>query len=623
MKNFTRTIPHKHFEETSFKEISRLLTERGLDINKQSEFSFDIIADLVNSYSHEIFGQDRRESFINLDRLLEEEEIDSKEYKYHSSVQEMLTKIDFDTATGSTPIDKAINTYFIIKDVADKTNSKQPNKNDSDEDKQEQLEELIKKLQEELDKKEPKDKDKGEDKDKEESEDKGEDKESVEEGESDESEDSDGNEGDGEGQDGEGQEGDEDEGEEGSGDSKESKKRKEKGKGKGKNKGEGEEEGEETEEESDEDSNESEGGESEKDNKVKDKDKEKKRSNKDKEGKTGRKETGNDSYDVNKSFKDLEDTTSKLTEDDKRDLAQANNLKRLKDKLELLQEKGLNFNEEQIDYKHNLPVEKVQQALQGYVDMAEVMVSDSSVENLLLRNHSIDLEQNYIQMSVDQKRLFDKLAVLRDRGKIKAVKVKAERKISRMEEYSQLPQLANMSSKLLPTFNYKFATKQLLVKQDKQATKQNLLLLIDDSGSMSYSAKMQWVEALVYNRLDAVLQNNARLMIAWFEGKIHRYTIIENRQQAKEFILNKKSFGSFNGGGTNIERALKEGLNLIKTKFNSDHTNSQILIINDGQDEIDPNFKPGITTSVFILGTDNYELKKVCINSGGMYEKFL
>lgn len=616
MKNFTRTIPHKHFEETSFKEISRLLTERGLDINKQSEFSFDIIADLVNSYSHEVFGQDRRESFLDLDSLLTEKKIDAKEYKYHSSVQEMLTKIDFDKATGNTPIDKAINTYFIIKDIADKTNNKTPNnKKESDEEKQEQLEKLIKKLQEELDKKEKE---------------KSEDKES--------------DEGDDDGQDGEGQDGDEDGGEEGSGDSESDKEGNGAKSGNGKNKKNGKENSKEQEEnkeengegegENGEDSDKDESSdvkadskETNKGSKDKDgesgKDNEEKRSDKDEEGETGRKETGNDSYDINKKFKDLEDTTSKLTENDKRDLAQANSIKRLKDKLELLQEKGLNFNEEEIDYKHNLPIEKVVQALQGYVDMANVMVSDSSIESLILRNHSIDLEQNYIRMSAQQKNLFDRLAILRDRGKIKAVKVKAERKVSRMEEYSQLPQLANMSSKLLPTFNYKFATKQLLVKQDKQATKQNLLLLIDDSGSMSYAAKMQWVEALVYNRLDAVLQNNARLMIAWFEGKIHRYTIIENRQQAKDFILNKKSFGSFNGGGTNIERALKEGLNLIKEKFNSDHTNSQILIINDGQDEIDPKFKPGITTSVFILGTDNNNLKKVCINSGGMYEKFL
>jgi uncharacterized protein with von Willebrand factor type A (vWA) domain len=223
--------------------------------------------------------------------------------------------------------------------------------------------------------------------------------------------------------------------------------------------------------------------------------------------------------------------------------------------------------------------------------------------------------------------LVKKLALLGNRGKIKAIRTSAKTSPQRMSEYGEATRLNSMSSVGLPTYGYKLATKQLVVKKPQQSAKQMLIVLMDISGSMNDSAKQEWVKALLLNRLDAVLKNEAELIVIPFAAEIYpedTWVFVTTKAQAakKAIDLRKSNLFSFSGGGTNVQRASEQTEELIsRKKFGS--KDFQIVIMNDGEDSVDANYKPKVKTHAFILGKDNAGLKSVVESTGGLYERFL
>jgi len=82
-------------------------------------------------------------------------------------------------------------------------------------------------------------------------------------------------------------------------------------------------------------------------------------------------------------------------------------------------------------------------------------------------------------------------------------------------------------------------------------------------------------------------------------------------------------------GGTDVNGCLKKTIEMIKSrtlknisggqdhKLSDDHF--EILIINDGQDSVDPTFHPTIKTHAVCLMESNDNLKNVCHRSSGTY----
>ncbi len=230
-------------------------------------------------------------------------------------------------------------------------------------------------------------------------------------------------------------------------------------------------------------------------------------------------------------------------------------------------------------------------------------------------------------LTSEQKDLIAKLALLGDRGKIKARRTSAEQKMAQMAEYSQVSRMLSLTQMSLPTFGYKFASKQLVVREPRQTARQSLVLLIDNSGSMEKIEKLAWVKALLVNRLDAVAKGEGELYIGWFESDIDESSIVKisNKSEAREF-LQRDFIGNFDGNETNIERAVQTTIDMMsKGKLGQHKLNAikpQIVVINDGNDIV-RNFEPSVPTHGFILGQDNDGMKYMCQSSGGIYERFL
>lgn len=234
-------------------------------------------------------------------------------------------------------------------------------------------------------------------------------------------------------------------------------------------------------------------------------------------------------------------------------------------------------------------------------------------------------------MSDEQRELLEKLALLGDRGAIKARKSSATQTIKQMSEYSDIARISNLTAMGMPTFGYKFATKQLTVRKPKQSCKQLLVVLIDDSSSMNSTDKVRWVKALLLDRCNAVCKGKGELYLVPFEKSADFNATIKlsTKEEVKTFLEEKwKYFPDFRGNGTNIERSLKETCEAITAKQIGEYKlsgldNPQIVIMNDGQDEVNPEQTPEYTSNAFILGRDNKNMEKMISNSGGVYERFL
>lgn len=254
---------------------------------------------------------------------------------------------------------------------------------------------------------------------------------------------------------------------------------------------------------------------------------------------------------------------------------------------------------------------------------------DDSVMKYVMNPKNKCKEMALLDLNDDQRKLLENMALLLEKKSIKAKKTNPRQIVEQMTEYSQISRIVNMTSMKMPTFGYKLATKQLCIKKAEQSNKQSLFFLIDDSSSMATIDKLRWVKSLMYNRLDAVIKGEAELYVGWFEGNLYEASVvrIRNKEEALEY-LKKGHFGNFRGGGTDIQKTIMTTCSLIKkgviNKIEiSKLINPQIVIVNDGQDTINPKYKPDITCHAFILGQDSEDMKAMIKNSGGVYERYL
>jgi uncharacterized protein with von Willebrand factor type A (vWA) domain len=208
----------------------------------------------------------------------------------------------------------------------------------------------------------------------------------------------------------------------------------------------------------------------------------------------------------------------------------------------------------------------------------------------------------------------NKLAIIESRGKLKAKKIMPKEEIDLMNEYSQVSRIRNKTEMLYPTFGYKFATKNLMVKRHSFPTKQALCLLIDDSGSMNCTYKVDWVKAILWNRALEAESNNMDLYCALFESQVYEIQKINSLDEAKNYY---KKIG-FNGGGTDVQGCTEYMMEWFKVN----HISAQVVIINDGQDVVNKNWQPSEDLHAIMLGAENHNLKEVITKKDGHYEVF-
>lgn len=154
----------------------------------------------------------------------------------------------------------------------------------------------------------------------------------------------------------------------------------------------------------------------------------------------------------------------------------------------------------------------------------------------------------------------------------------------------------------------------------RKEKKQFIYFLIDTSGSMDKEYKIKRVQGILLNRLMAAAKGDCELWLSFFEESLSELHKIDDKETAISYFK-KFQRHYYNGGGTNIPNAIKEGVGIIKEHIKDDSFMiPEIAIITDDDDSSSHIKKEDLEGNVlhsFILGynTPLVELSKA---SGGI-----
>lgn len=194
-----------------------------------------------------------------------------------------------------------------------------------------------------------------------------------------------------------------------------------------------------------------------------------------------------------------------------------------------------------------------------------------------------------------------------------------ERRKEQMSKFSQLNK-ANMVSRSLPTFKQKVFKKELLVTEKVKPTKskQGIVILEDNSGSMDTLWKQSYIRGIMLHFLDEVVKGNAELEHSHYLTDIYNTTAATTPEEAKAmFDRIKKNRPP--GGGTDIGGVLQHKIDELSAR--TDLVNKEIFILLDGQDPVNPDLvnPKDVKINAVCLGVNNQGVHDVCKKSNGKF----
>jgi uncharacterized protein with von Willebrand factor type A (vWA) domain len=177
-------------------------------------------------------------------------------------------------------------------------------------------------------------------------------------------------------------------------------------------------------------------------------------------------------------------------------------------------------------------------------------------------------------------------------------------------------------SSLTPDNIMSFVTDQMPFYQEhrERPEKRVIFALWDFSGSMDNPEKQGYVLALFINLFEAVAQGDCTVIVAPFIRDIGKITVIQTKAEAVAFL---KTFSSPCGGTTDVNSVILKAHSLLDSgvvagyKVGKDR--AEVIVINDGEDDVDETQTPPFPTHAICLGVDNDNLKTLCKTSKGTY----
>jgi len=192
-----------------------------------------------------------------------------------------------------------------------------------------------------------------------------------------------------------------------------------------------------------------------------------------------------------------------------------------------------------------------------------------------------------------------------------------------MRDYSQI-HMMNLMQKVYPNFRSKFLTKDLTVSVpvDRKEQIQKIIIILDYSGSMDYDQKQIWVNAILIDRFKYVMKGEAEVFFSYFVDSTEdlNFQHIKNKEDVIAFW---QTFSNDpNGGMTEVGDMIEyisneiESGKLCNLDVNLSEERPEILVINDGQDDINTDEFPYKVNAVSLMSFSN-QLKDLCLNTGG------
>jgi hypothetical protein len=185
----------------------------------------------------------------------------------------------------------------------------------------------------------------------------------------------------------------------------------------------------------------------------------------------------------------------------------------------------------------------------------------------------------------------------------------------------------DMLQYVLPNFDRKLVSQEFYVKKRHTFTDkaQNLLILVDNSSSMTQNGKPEILKAAIVLKLRDYKECH-NIYLATFESQLYGFHKVTKKDRFEDF-----GFITLSQGSTDVNGAVKSTIEQVKSRklvnrnggyHHLDDSHFEIMIINDGQDKVDPNFHPQIKIHAMCMYGNNLNLKNVCHRSGGTYYYF-
>jgi uncharacterized protein with von Willebrand factor type A (vWA) domain len=281
--------------------------------------------------------------------------------------------------------------------------------------------------------------------------------------------------------------------------------------------------------------------------------------------------------------------------------------------------------EEYGQHQRKRQIKKANQMAEGLEELLEsgnkfggetLGLSDKPMPELL---ESLTEEQKSVLLGLA--RLKDVGFKLKGRSKLKRDPEGDSIEIEEMEEFSQVSSL-DILQLVDPTFDLKIPTRNftLPVRYKRAEGKKEYILLIDRSGSMSTDVKMGTVRAMLTLLFEEVRKGEATVYMSTFEEGIDGWQKIETHEEAR---LAYDTFPEPRGGNTEIGDCIVEAQNEIKQgklgEFDLTLTEPEIIIVNDGQDNVDPTTPTIAPVSAISIEQANADLETLCVRSGGKF----
>lgn len=217
----------------------------------------------------------------------------------------------------------------------------------------------------------------------------------------------------------------------------------------------------------------------------------------------------------------------------------------------------------------------------------------------------------YSLLTEEIKKKLNNLAILGISKKIAFNNHPQKQAVRNMRHISEVNRLKNVSDYANPLFYKRLVDNALTVKANTPPSVQQIVLMIDDSGSMTKEGKREYVLAILIDRFENALKTKKPLIICKFITNFYDLQEIRSVSQLEAYF---QKIG-FEGYTTDIADSL---INLNEYLV-SKKIEANICVINDGDDYISADVKLPFVTHSVMLGNHNQNLSTVVKNSGGEY----
>jgi len=263
------------------------------------------------------------------------------------------------------------------------------------------------------------------------------------------------------------------------------------------------------------------------------------------------------------------------------------------------------------------------------LDMKKGLDFDRSIYSDPDINQQLDLNELSKEMKMD---ILNKLSLVGEFGtEFKVEKEISTKIVANSDEYQKMimrsyDQIAmiDLYQRVLPNFNVKLLTKDLVINVpvDRKEQIQKIIIILDFSGSMQEDIKQLWVNAILIDRFKYVMKGEAEVFFSYFVDDVDdlEFQHIKNREDVINFW---QTFSNEpNGGNTEVGDMVKQISSdislgkLCNLDIDLSQEKPEILVINDGQDEINIDKFPYKVNAVTLMQS-NEELKGLCLETGG------